>query len=133
MHGTTKMSKQHHFISSVTQTTKMDHPSHQQLQCIHLIKCTEVLERHGIFTHPSHHPSLHWFQLRWHRGGLFHNFSLATTHNCLSPLPNCVVITTVVVATKVDPGPFSKFPNFHHFSVLKQLVQIPPFLVKYFT
>ena len=28
---------------------------HLQLKCIHLIKCTKVLKRHGIFIHPSHH------------------------------------------------------------------------------
>ena len=44
------------------------------------------------------HPFIH-SSYRWHMLGLFYNFSPVTTHSCLSSLPNCVVITTIVMAT----------------------------------
>ena len=35
--------------------TETDHSLPFAAKCIHLIKCTKVLERHNIFIHPSHH------------------------------------------------------------------------------
>ena len=94
---------------------------HQQPQCIHHIKHTEVLLRHDIIISPitSFIPSL--VPVHAAHSGALHDYIPVTTHSCLPSLPNCVVITPVVVTTQVDPWPFSKFPNFHHFSVFKQL------------
>ena len=86
VHGMTKM-KNFNFTSSVQGTMKMIIHHHQQLQCIHHIRCTEVLMRHGIITYLSHHPSLHQFQLQVAHSGT-HSQLLPSNHPQLPFLPS---------------------------------------------
>ena len=64
---------------------------HLQLKCIHLIKCTKVLEGYGIFIHPSHHSPFTVPVPGQHIVGPFHEL-LPSNHPQLPFCPSTTVL-----------------------------------------